>query len=232
MDNKNSITVKDLPVEQRPYEKCALYGEEKLTDAELLAVIIRSGSVNEQSTGLANRILCHNDGAGLMNLHTMSVSELKQFKGIGDVKAVQLKCISELVKRMSRAKRTYGESFTSPEIVAAYYMESMRNLETETLKMALLDSKSRLMKDIVISSGTVNSSVASSREIYYMALKHGAVKIILLHNHPSGDPVPSKEDIFVTSKLKDAGDIIGIPLTDHIIIGDNCYYSLREAGYV
>lgn len=232
MNNKNNITVKDLPIEQRPYEKCALYGADRLTDAELLAVIIRSGSVDEQSTGLASRILCCNDGAGLMNLHTMSVSELKQFKGIGDVKAVQLKCIAELVKRMSKAKRAYGESFTSPEIVAFHYMESMRNLETEILKMVLLDSKSRLMKDVVISSGTVNSSVASSREIYHTALKHGAVKIILLHNHPSGDPEPSREDIFVTSKLKDAGDIIGIPLADHIIIGDNCYYSFKEAGYV
>lgn len=232
MDNKNNITVKDLPMEQRPYEKCALYGADSLTDAELLAVIIRSGSVDEQSTGLANRILCCNGGAGLRNLHTMSVSELKQLKGIGDVKAVQLKCVSELVRRMSKSKRTYGERFPTPEAVASYYMESMRNLEIEVLKMALLDSKSRLMKDITISSGTVNSSVASAREIYYMALKHGAVSIILLHNHPSGDPEPSREDIFVTSKLADAGNIVGIPLIDHIIIGDNCYYSFKEAGYV
>ena len=226
------IRIKDLPVQQRPYEKCILYGEQSLTDAELLATIIRTGTVNEQSIDLADRILCCNDKAGLLNLHTMSIDELKMIKGIGNVKAVQLKCIAELVKRLMKTKKVHGESFTSPELVADYFMEDMRNLETECLKMVLLDSKSRLIKDITISTGTINSSVASSREIFVTALKHGAVNIILLHNHPSGDPVPSSDDIFVTLKIKDAGDIVGIKLIDHIIIGDNCYYSLKEAGHI
>lgn len=231
MDNKNKIKLKDLPANQRPYEKCELYGAESLSDAELLAVIIRSGSRNENSTALANRILCCNDGAGLLNLHMMSVCDLKELEGIGKVKAVQLKCIAELVKRMANLKKQYGQELSAPDIIASIYMEEMRNLEIEVLKMILLDSKTRLIKDVIISTGTVNSSVASAREIYYSALKNGAVKIILLHNHPSGDPSPSREDIFVTNKIKEAGDIIGIPLLDHIIIGDNCYYSMKEAGY-
>lgn len=231
MDTKNYYTVKELPDTQRPYEKCEQHGAESLTDAELLSVIIRSGAVNERSIDLSIRILQH-DGGGLFNLHSMSLTELREFNGIGRVKAIQLKCVSELTRRMARMTRTLGESFTSPDIIAGYYMEDMRNLERECLLLVMLDSKTRRINDTFISSGTVNSSVASAREIYHYALKYGAVRIILLHNHPSGDPVPSKEDIFVTTRIKEAGDIIGIPLIDHIIIGDNCYFSMREAGHV
>ena len=149
MDNKNKIKLKDLPANQRPYEKCELYGAESLSDAELLAVIIRSGSRNENSTALANRILCCNDGAGLLNLHMMSVCDLKELEGIGKVKAVQLKCIAELVKRMANLKKQYGEELSAPDIIASIYMEEMRNLEIEVLKMILLDSKTRLIKKLV-----------------------------------------------------------------------------------
>lgn len=232
MNTTKYYTVKELPDSQRPYEKCEKLGVESLSDAELLSVIIRTGTINERSIDLSVRILQHNNGGGLFNLHTLTLQELMRFNGIGRVKAIQLKCISELTKRMVRMTRKTGECFSTPKVIAEYYMEDLRNLERECLMVIMLDSKSRRVSDIVISSGTVNSSVASTRDIFCQALKHNAVSIILLHNHPSGDPTPSPEDIFVTSRIKEAGDIIGIPLLDHIIIGDNCYFSMREAGHV
>jgi DNA repair protein RadC len=228
----NTITVKELPEELRPYERCEKYGPGVLSDAELLAVVIRSGTVNEKSYDLVARILKSNDNAGLLNLHCMSMSELMEFKGIGRVKAVQLKCVAELTKRMARATRNVGDSFTTPEEVAAYYMEDMRSLDREQLIVVMLDGRSRRLNEVVMSIGSVNSSFASVRDIFYQALKNAAVRIIVIHNHPSGDPTPSREDMCVTEKIKEAGDLIGIPMVDHIIIGDNCYYSMKENGYI
>lgn len=227
-----NVTVKELPDCLRPYERCEQYGAEVLTDAELLSVIIRSGTVNEKSTDVITRILNSNNSAGLINLHRMSLAELKQFKGIGRVKAIQLKCVAELTKRMTRITRALGDSFTTPEKIACYYMEELRNLDRENLIVVMLDGKSRRLSDIVISVGSVNYSVASSRDIFYQALRHNAVRIVLLHNHPSGDPTPSPEDRYVTERIKDGGELIGIPLVDHIIIGDNCYFSMKECGYM
>lgn len=232
MDNRKYYTVKELPDTLKPYEKVESFGTEALSDAELLAVIIRNGSAKERSIDLAARILCHNDGAGLMNLHTMTLSELMDFHGIGRVKAIQLKCIAELTKRMAKTCRKMGNSFATPQEIAKYYMEDMRNLDREILMLVMLDSKSRKIKDMVISSGTVNSSLVSAREIFLQSLKYGAVHIILLHNHPSGDPSPSREDFQVTEMIKRAGDLIGITLLDHIIIGDNSFFSMNSSGHV
>lgn len=228
----NNITIKELPDSMKPYERCEQYGAGVLTDAELLAVIIRSGTVKEKSYELIARILNCNEGAGLLNLHYLSLEELQNFKGIGKVKAIQLKCVAELTRRMSRITRNIRESFNSPELIAAYYMEDMRNLDRENVVVTMLDGKSKRLSEVIVSIGSVNSSFASVRDIYYQALKHGAVRIVLLHNHPSGDPTPSKEDLYVTERIKDAGELIGIPLVDHIIIGDNCYYSMKESGYL
>ena len=230
--NEKGITVKDMPTEQRPYEKCIHIGEEYLTDAELLGVIIRSGYKGGSSIELAKKVLCCNNGAGFANLFNMTLNELTCINGIGSVKAVQLKCIAELTKRISRMDIKYGEDFSSPQKAAAYFMQHMRFLKQETVVIAMLDSRSRLIKDLTVSSGTINSSVASTREVFVPALKNNALSIILLHNHPSGDPSPSREDMYVTTRMKEAGEIIGIALVDHIIIGDNCYYSMKEAGYI
>lgn len=232
MKDKKYLKIKDLPESLRPYEKCEQFGTNALSDAELLSVIIRSGSAGERSTDLATRILKQNNNAGLMNLHHMTLEELRDINGIGRVKSIQLKCICELTERISRQTRSHGEQYTDPEMVAGIYMESMRYLEREKLIIIMLDTKSRLIKDLVISTGTINSSIASSREIFYEALRNGAVSIILLHNHPSGDPMPSKDDLLITENIIKAGQIMGIPLSDHIIIGDNCYFSMREAGYI
>lgn len=229
--NKKHLTVKELPVSERPYEKCAQLGASSLSDAELLSVIIRTGSKEERAIDVAHRILNFSkEFQGLIGLNFMSMEDLVTIEGIGKVKAVQLLCVAELTKRMAKVTRTHGTRFTSPQVVADFYMQDMRHLTREEMLLVLVDSKSKRIKDLIISKGTVNASIVSPREIYLNALKFSAVHIILLHNHPSGDPTPSKEDLAVTQRVKEVGILLGISLMDHIIIGDNTYVSLKEKG--
>ncbi len=146
------------------------------------------------------------------------------------MKATQILCLCELAKRLSKANAGTELNFSIPETVARYYMEDLRHQKQETMKLLLLNTKSRLIGETDISRGTVNASVISPRELFVEALQKDAVAIILLHNHPSGDPTPSKEDVIVTRRVYEAGMMIGVELVDHIIIGDNCYSSMREQG--
>jgi DNA repair protein RadC len=230
---ENYLTVKELPVSERPYEKCERYGATVLSDAELLAVIIRTGTKQQRAIDLAVNILNYSTAyPGLKGLNYFTIKELMKIRGIGRVKAIELLCLTELTRRM--AKETLRESIrlTTPQSVADYYMQDMRHLTREQVILLMLDSKNKLMKDMVISEGTVNTSIMPTREIFVHAVKEGAVNIILLHNHPSGDPTPSAEDIRVSKKLTEAGNLIGISLMDHIIIGDNRYISLKEQGLI
>lgn len=211
----------------KPYEKFMTFGPSYLTDAELLAIIIRTGTKGEDALSLAEKILhLNNNRDGLLGLHHTSVEQLKSVHGIGEVKAVRIKCITELSNRIASARMTDRLSFQNPELVAAYYMEQMRHLEYEKILCILLDNKARFIKDIVISTGTVNRSIMSAREIFIKALEHHAVYIMLLHNHPSGDSTPSEDDILTTQKIKAAGALLQIPLLDHLIIGDGTYVSM------
>ena len=179
----------------------------------------------------ASDILSHMEQSpypGLLGLLHCSVSDLKKIHGIGTVKAVQLKCIGELSKRIASTAARISLDFNSPDSIAAYYMEDMRYYRQEHLKLLMLNTRSRLIGESEISRGTVNMSVISPRELFIEALQKNAVYIILLHNHPSGDPMPSREDILVTQRIREGGSLLGIELLDHIIIGDNCYVSLAE----
>ncbi len=230
--NKHNVTMKELPVSERPYEKCEKYGPASLSDAELLAVIIRTGSNGERSTQLACRLINEIPGKNIAGLFQMSVPQLQEIKGIGRVKALQLCCLTEIAKRMIHSQISQTELICNePEQVAVYFMAHMKFLETEQVRLLILNGRNALTQDIIISNGSFNSAFASPREIFYNALKHKAVSIILLHNHPSGDPTPSREDIMLTKRLEKTGQIVGIPLLDHIIIGDNRYISLKESGY-
>ena len=230
MENQRN-TIRELPAPERPYEKCMAMGASALSDAELLAVILRTGTKGQGALETARKILSLSPAAeGLLGLHHLTVNELRKVPGIGMVKAVQLSCIGELSKRMTRKSIDREELFSSPDVVAAYFIEEMRHKEKEELRVVFLNTKGRRLHDTVISIGTVNSSMVSPREIFLEALKFQAVSIILLHNHPSGDPAPSREDILVTGRVAEAGKLIGISLTDHIIIGDRCYISLKERG--
>jgi DNA repair protein RadC len=225
------LTIKELPESERPYEKCEKFGAEVLTDAELLAVVIRSGSRNERSIDLACKVLSL-DGykKGLVGLHYVSMKDLVQVKGIGRVKAIQIKCIAELAKRMAKIQAVEKFNINSPSSVANCYMEEMRHLTQEHLKLLMLDTKNNVIYEKVITKGTVNASLITPREIFIEAIKHEAVHIIILHNHPSGDPAPSREDILITQRIKESGGLLGIELLDHIIIGDGQFTSFKERG--
>ena len=230
---KKHLTLKNLPSSEQPYEKCLSYGTERLSDAELIAVIIRTGTRSERAVDLAMNLLQHSKvSEGLISLNYLTLKDLMSIRGIGKVKAIQILCMVELTKRMSKAINKDCVQFTNPKTVANYYMEEMRHLTTEQIKLVMMDSKSKIIKDMMISKGTVNASILAPREIFIHALEYEAVNIILLHNHPSGDPSPSKEDLQTTQRVKDAGNLIGIKLMDHIIIGDNRYVSLKEQGII
>ncbi|MCI5493024.1 MAG: DNA repair protein RadC [Lachnospiraceae bacterium] len=223
---KNS---KNMTGTELPYEKCLAKGAEFLTDSELLAVILRTGTNGKTAVELARDIL-EADCGQLLNIYSLSLTELQQFAGIGQVKAIQLKCIGELSKRIACTERFRRIALQDARSVAVYYMEQLRHEQQERLIVCMFDAKCRLLGDEVVSIGTVNASLISPREIFLKAMEHRAVRIILLHNHPSGMAVPSQSDKNVTEQVSQAGALIGIDLSDHIIIGDNEYYSFREHG--
>lgn len=221
--------MKELSENERPYEKCLRYGAEYLSDTELLAVLLRSGVKGMNSLELAQKILqTPSEGTGLLNIHHLTLQKLKNIRGIGTVKAIQILCLSELAKRLAKTSAGEGLIFNNPSTIAEYYMEELRHQKQEQMKLLMLNTKTKLIGETDISKGTVNASLVSPRELFIEALNQEAVSIILIHNHPSGDPTPSKSDILLTKRVKDAGDLIGIELLDHIIIGNNCYISFSE----
>lgn len=218
--------------QMKPYEKFLAFGPEALTEAELLAIVIRTGTRNTDALELAKQILALPKGLdkGLRGLTRLSVKDLCDVSGIGEVKAVKIKCILELSKRIAIADTLERLSFNQPETVADYYKERMRYLEREEVILVMTDNKNRLICDRVLSMGTVNCSLVSPREIFLTALEYHAVHILLIHNHPSGDPSPSRQDMELTEKLSGLCDMMQIPLLDHIIVGDDRYVSFREEG--
>ena len=221
------FTAKELPISERPYEKCLLAGPQALSDAELLAVIIKSGSRQVNAVELAQNILDAGE-RGLLNLHDMSLEELRAFPGVGKVKAIQLKCAAELSRRIAQADRRDRLCLAYPQTAAAYYMERLRHETREQLLLAMFDAKCHLLGDTHIATGSARSVLASPRDIFLCALRQRAVFIILLHNHPSGDPSPSRDDEQLTRRVMECGKLLELELSDHIIIGDNNYYSFRE----
>lgn len=218
--------------EDRPYEKCERFGAENLTDAELLAVLLRTGTRGENSLQLAHRLIQSDlSGRGILNIHRWTFEQLTRVRGIGRVKAIQILCLSELAKRMARSAAVESLDFSQPDTIAKYYMEDMRHREKEILKLLLLNTRTRLIGEINVSTGTVDTALVSPRELFMEALQRNAVCIILLHNHPSGDPTPSLADVQITRRIYEAGALIGIELLDHIIIGDNCFVSMKEKGF-
>lgn len=225
----HTYTMKEMPAEELPYEKCLKAGAEALSDAELLAVILRTGSRGVNALDLSREILeSGQPQKGLLGLYHMSIPQLCRIRGVGEVKAVQLKCIAELSNRISKYSNEEALNFHDAQTIAGYYMEEMRHLEQEQVLLLMLDSKCRLLCEQVISKGSVNASVITPREIFLQALQHHAVFVILLHNHPSGDPSPSEEDRIFTKRISLAGELVGIRLLDHIVVGDRQYTSFRE----
>ena len=228
--SKEYQIMKERPEQERPYELCEKLGAEALSDAQLLAVILRTGSRGETVLDLAGRILYRSGLGGLEGLYQLTLQELREIRGVGRVKAIQLKCIGELSKRIWSQRRSGARFFHDAGTIADYYMEYMRHLEQEIVILVMLDTKNAMIDDVMISKGTVSASIISPREIFIKALSSRAVKIVLLHNHPSGMPAPSTDDMELTRQVKEAGQLLHIELADHIIIGDGVFYSFREEG--
>ncbi len=223
--------MKELPESERPYEKLEKSGVGALSDAELLAVLIKSGSKKRNSVEVATELLdLHPIYKGLLGLNYLSDRELKQVEGIGQVKAAQILCSVELSRRMARIRKPKMTRLDSPAAVAEYFMDEMRTKETEHSIVAYLDNRCHLLRHEMLFVGSASSCLANPREILKKALQYGATSFILIHNHPSGDPTPSEADILLSERLKEAGDLIGIALIDHIILGDCQYVSLKQRG--
>lgn len=229
---ETKVTMKGLPISERPYEKVEREGVEYLSDKELLTVLIRTGTKEERADQIALKVLALCGEEGLPALWNTDITELKKLSGIGRVKAIQLVCVCELAKRMARGKRLFGTKIASPEDVVKYYQVQLKYRQKECLVLIILDSKNRILSEEVLSVGTINASIADPREIFIAALKKNGASVILLHNHPSGDPMPSGEDILTTKRIAKAGSLVGIPLNDHIILGQNSYISLNAEGYL
>lgn len=229
---QNRLRMKDIPLDERPYEKLEKYGPETLSNAELMAIVIRSGNRNETAVALAQRLVAlGGEERGITGLYDLSLEELRATKGVGTVKAIQIKAVMELSKRISSSLALNGRvAVKSPEDISKLLMEEMRYLKKEVFKAVLLNTKNHIIKQVNISIGSLNSSIVHPREVFSEAVRAGCSGLLLVHNHPSGDPEPSREDIETTGRLVSAGGILGIKVLDHVVIGDGRYISFKEQG--
>lgn len=226
---EESIKVSNIPKEYKPREKLLKYGSNFLTDEELLAIILRTGNKEENVLELSKRIL--NEIGGIHGLLNCSVEEFMTIKGIKSAKATQILSVCEIYKRLSKPKDKRLK-VRKPSDIVSLIMTDIFFMEQEIFMVITLNSKNNVLSKKEIFKGSLNSSLVHPREVFKEALKNSAASIIICHNHPSGDPCPSKEDINVTKRIKECGNIMGIELLDHIIIGDNNYISLKEKGYL
>lgn len=225
------MKIKGLPSEERPREKMLYRGKESLSNAELLAILLRSGTREKSALELANEIISLSE-SGMLHLEDCSPEELASVKGIGDAKACQILSAIELGKRMATHPRRQGDIIGSPADIAKLFMEKMRYYKKEHFCILLLNSKGRIIEETEVSIGDLNSSMVHPREVFLQAVRRSAAAIVLIHNHPSGDPEPSRDDIEITNRLRESSQILGINIIDHIIIGDGVYTSLKSDGFM
>ncbi|MBU5455920.1 RadC family protein [Caproiciproducens sp. MSJ-32] len=227
----NNIKIRDIPAEERPIEKLLLNGPEALNNAELLAVILRTGTKGENVISLSTRLLSEFEGLnGLLNT---GLSDIKRIKGIKNIKASQILAMGELFRRFNSLRAIKNnQRISSPKDVANLLINEMSDLKQEILKLIMLDTKNNILGIKDVFKGSLNSSIVHPREIFNEALKKSSSSIIICHNHPSGDPTPSKEDINITIRIKECSKIIGIDLLDHIIVGKKKFISLKEKGII
>lgn len=223
------IKIMDIPKNERPVEKLITFGAETLSNSELLAIILRCGTKGENILTLSNRVLSEING--LDNIINVSLKELTLIKGIKNSKGAQIVALAELFRRFNTLRGSINKiQINKPLDIVHLLQTEMRGLNQEILKLIVLDTKNKIIKVRDVFRGSLNSSIVHPREIYCEAIKCSGASIIMCHNHPSGDSTPSKEDINITLKIKEAGNIIGIKLLDHLIIGENNFVSLKEKG--
>ena len=220
-----TIKIKELPMTERPYEKLEMYGEKMLSNSELLAIIIKNGTKNFTAIDISNKILTSINN-NLRDLQDMTLDEFKNIQGIGKVKAIQLKAVCELTKRISRPINDTKVQIKNTKDIAEFLMDEMRYEKREIVKLVLLNTKNVIIKVLDISYGGTSSANLEPKDVLIEAIKIGAPKIILAHNHPSGDSEPSFADYEITKRIEKASKIMGIELLDHIVIGDGNYVSI------
>ncbi|GKU75722.1 DNA repair protein RadC [Paenibacillus sp. L3-i20] len=225
-----SSNMRDVPHEERPRERMMRYGAESLSHAELLAILLRTGTQRQSAVHLAGAILkqCGN----LRNLMDMSMDELTAIRGIGPAKALQLRAGIELGRRITKSKLGDLVTVRRPKDAADYVMEDLRYLKKEHFVCLFLNTKNHIIARETLSMGTLNASLVHPREVFRAAIKCSSASIICAHNHPSGDPTPSPEDISLTKRLAEAGQLVGIEVLDHLVIGDGRFVSLKEQGHL
>ncbi|NLV22197.1 MAG: DNA repair protein RadC [Syntrophomonadaceae bacterium] len=221
--------IKDMPPEMRPRERLSIHGEANLSEAELLAIILGNGTRNISALELANRLLVSYNG--LRNIREADIEDLTKVKGIGPAKAITIKAAIELGRRTALDVKI-KDFIHSPEDVSQLLMEEMRYYDREFLYGLYMDRKGGLISKEIISIGSLSSSIVHPREVFKAAVKCSAASVIIAHNHPSGDPTPSREDFDITRRLVEAGKIMGIELIDHLVIGHKSYCSLKEKGAI
>ena len=219
------ISLKKLPNSERPYEKLEMYGEKVLSDSELLAIIIKTGTKEQTAVSLAQNILALKAKENIRQLQDISLQELQKIKGIGKVKAIQIKAVCELAKRMSKPL-DLNIQIKGPKDIANMLMEELRYEKREIIKLIILNTKNVVHKIIDISIGNTSSAHIEQKQIFEETIKTGMNKFILVHNHPSGDSTPSIEDKEVTKRLQEGAKILGLQLLDHLIIGDGNFKSI------
>lgn len=227
----NDVKINDIPKNERPMERLIKFGADSLSNAELLAILLRTGTRGENIISISTRLLSQVEGLdGLLNI---SLDDIKKIRGIKNVKACQLMAMIELFKRFNTLRSQRQEyKITSPKDVADLLINEMNGLNQEVLKLILLNTKNIIIGVKDVFKGSLNTSIVHPREIFSEAVKKGSANIIICHNHPSGDPMPSKEDINLTVRIKQCGELMGIGLLDHIVIGNNKYISLKEKGII
>lgn len=224
----NALKIMDLPENERPQERLIRYGAEVLSNSELLAIILRTGTKEQNVVNLSSFLL--KKVGGLNGLINSTYEELKEINGVGMVKAAEIMAIAEISKRFRSFKSGDDYRISNPKDAADYVMDEMKHLQKEYLRVIMLNTKNMVICSKDVSMGSLNSSIVHPREVYTEAIKRCSASIIICHNHPSGDPTPSLEDINITKRLAECGKIIGIELIDHIVIGDGTYISLKEKG--
>ncbi len=229
MESPN-MTLRDVPSEDRPRERMMLYGAQALSNAELLAILLRTGTYQESAVHVAQRLLL--ECGGLRMLTDMSMEQLTEIKGIGEAKALQIQAGIELGRRLARSAMNETVTIRSPQDVAALLMEDLRYLQKEHFVCLFLNTKNHVIGQETLSMGSLNASIVHPREVFRAAIKRSSASIVCAHNHPSGDPTPSPEDVEITKRLVQAGEIVGIDVLDHIVIGDKRYVSLKELGFM
>ncbi|RYM06851.1 JAB domain-containing protein [Sporolactobacillus sp. THM7-7] len=223
-----NIMIRDVPSGDRPRERLIREGAGALSNQELIAIILRSGTKDESVLQLSGRLVSHFEKLEL--LRGASVEELKKIKGIGTAKAVQLLASFEIGTRLARGRHASRYVIRSPEDGANYVMEEMRTLTQEHFVVLFLNTKNQVLHKKTIFIGSLNASIVHPREVFKESIRHSAAAIICFHNHPSGDPTPSREDVDVTKRLVSCGKILGVDVLDHIVIGDKKFVSLKQKG--